>query len=88
MTTYIPFKPPANKPFTFQATIGGTQLFGTVPFNLYANRFYLQLKDGKNQIVVYMPLIASPDTYDINLAIAFTPGKLIYRASSSQFEAS
>ncbi|MBP2171012.1 hypothetical protein J2125_004204 [Erwinia toletana] len=86
MTTYIPFRPNDQLPFSFQATIGGVDLFASVPFNLYANRFYLKLVDGQGNTAVYLPLIDSPDDYDINLALPWAPGSLVYRASSRQFE--
>lgn len=87
MTTIIPFKPNGQAPFSFQATVGGVNLFATVPYNLYANRYYLKLADGQGNTVVYIPLIESPDDYDINLALPYVPGSLVYRASSRQFEA-
>ncbi len=87
MTTLIPFKPDGKAPFTFQATVGGARVFGSVPYNLYANRYYLRLTDGQGNMVSYGPLIGSPDNFDINLALPFSPGTLIYRESINQFEA-
>lgn len=87
MTVMIPFKPNGQVPFTFQASVGGVKLFATVPFNLYANRYYLKLTDGTGATVVYVPLIESPDDFDINLALPYAPGSLIYRDSNRQFEA-
>ncbi|MFW0766689.1 hypothetical protein ACN0IV_12700 [Trabulsiella odontotermitis] len=87
MTTMIAFKPDGRTPFSFQATVGGVKLFGTVPYNLYANRYYLRLSDGQGKVVSYRPLIGSPDDYDINLALPYAPGTLVFRTSTSQFEA-
>lgn len=87
MTVFILFKPNGQAPFTFKVTIGGANLFGTVPYNLYANRYYLKLTDGTGATVVYVPLIGSPDDYDINLALPYAPGTLVYRSSNRQFEA-
>ena len=64
------------------------ETFARVPFNLYANRYYLELKDSSGDVIVYTPLIASPDNYDINLALPCSPGKLVFRESSNQFEVS
>ncbi|MCU5774728.1 hypothetical protein N5923_21750 [Erwiniaceae bacterium BAC15a-03b] len=86
MTSFIPFKPNDQLPFSFQATIGGVNLFASVPFNLYANRYYLKLVEGQGSATVYVPLIDSPDDYDINLALPWSPGSLVYRGSSRQFE--
>ncbi|MFP1463117.1 hypothetical protein ACLB1E_23505 [Escherichia coli] len=65
MTTLIPFKPDGRGPFQFTARIGEYETFARVPFNLYANRYYLELKDSSGDVIVYTPLIASPDNYDI-----------------------
>jgi hypothetical protein len=86
MAESVAFKPNGNEPFTFRATVGGTELFATVPFNLYANRYYLKLTDNSGATKVYVPLVASPDDYDINLALPYEPGKLVYRATSGIFE--
>ncbi len=45
----IPFKPNGQSPFTFQATVGGIKVFGKVPYNLYANRYYVNLTDGQGR---------------------------------------
>lgn len=88
MTTLIPFKPNGREPFQFTVTLGSITLFATVPYNLYSNRYYIQLKDSSGDVVVYTPLIGSPDEYDINLALSYAPRKLVYRESSNQFEVS
>lgn len=87
MTTHIAFKPVSDEPFTFRVSVGGSQVFGSVPWNHYARRYYLQLKDGQNAVIAYVPLVASPDDYDINLALSLSPGKLVFRDSTQQFEA-
>lgn len=87
MATIIPFKPNGREPFRFTVSVGGTTLFAIVPFNLYSNRYYLKLTDSAGNTVVYCPLVGSPDNYDINLALAYSPGSLVYRVSSNQFEA-
>lgn len=83
----IPFKLNGQSPFTFQATVGGIKVFGKVPYNLYANRYYVNLTDGQGRRICYVPMVASPDDYDINLALPCSPGTLVFRASSQQFEA-
>lgn len=83
----IPFKPNGKVPFTFQATVGGMKVFGSVPYNLYASRYYVKLTDGQGGVICYVPMVGSPDDYDINLALPCAPGTLVYRVSSNQFEA-
>lgn len=86
MMEIIPFKPNSKEPFSFQVVIGGVKLFGTVLWNLYANRYYIKLNDGTGETVVFVPLIESSESFDINLALPYAPGKLLYRGASRQFE--
>ena len=86
MTAFITFSPPNNEPFQFTASVNGRMLFCVVLYNFYANRYYLQATDNGNAVALNVPMIASPDEYDINLALPFAPGKIVYRASSNQFE--
>lgn len=87
MMITISFKPDGRTPFTFEATVGGVKIFGTVPFNLYSNRYYVKITDGQGNVICYVPMTGSPDDYDINLALPCAPGKLVFRVSSNQFEA-
>lgn len=86
MAVIIPYAPDGRTPFTFQATVGGRSVFGTVFYNHYANRPYLQLKD-QTGVIDYFPLVNSPDDFDINLAIVLPAGSLVYRRSTNSFEA-
>lgn len=83
----IPLKAGGSTPFSFNTTVGGVKVFGSVPYNIAANRYYLKLTDGQGSTVAYTPLIASPDGFDINLALSLRSGSLIYRESTNQFEA-
>lgn len=83
----ITFTPNSREVFTFTVEINGETFYASTPYNHYDNRYYVQLKNGNNEVVTYVPMIASPDGYDINLALAFAPGLLVYRASSNNFEA-
>jgi hypothetical protein len=87
MTTYTAFKPNSTQPFSFRASVGGTTLTVAVPYNLYANRYYVKMVNGQGESQGYVPLVASPDDYDINLALGVGAGSLVYRASTNQFEA-
>lgn len=87
MSTNIPFRPNGRTPFTFQASVGGVRVFGSVPYNLYSNRYYVRLTDGQGRVISNVPLVGSPDNFDINLALPCSPGMLVYRVSKNQFEA-
>lgn len=83
----INFEPNDNVQFNFQCTVNNNNLFISIPFNNYSQRYYIKINDSTGNTRVFMPLISSPENYDINLAIPFEPGLLIYRGSMSRFEA-
>lgn len=87
MTTYIKFVPSVKAPFRFTANVGGKTLFISVLYNLYSNRYFIQAADDSNKVVLFVPMIASPPDSDINLALPYASGKLIYRESTNNFEA-
>ncbi|UAN38025.1 hypothetical protein KGP18_08920 [Enterobacter asburiae] len=87
MMDAIPFKPDGRTPFSFQATVGGVNVFATVPYNLYASRYYVRLRDSQGRVISNVPMVGSPDNFDINLALPCAPGTLVYRVSKNQFEA-
>lgn len=87
MSMSIPFRPNGRTPFTFQASVGGVKVFGSVLYNLYSNRYYVRLTDGQGRVISNVPLVGSPDNFDINLALPCSPGTLVYRVSKNQFEA-
>lgn len=83
----INFSPDNDVQFSFQCTINNNTVFVTIPFNNYSKRYYIKINDSSGDTKVFMPLVASSENYDINLAIPFEPGKLVYRESMSRFEA-
>ncbi|OKP31366.1 hypothetical protein [Serratia fonticola] len=87
MTTYINFIQSDKAPFRFTASVGGQTLFITVLYNLYSNRYFVQATDDNNSVVLFTPMVASPPGSDINLALPYAPGTLIYRESTNNFEA-
>ncbi|EHJ4017520.1 hypothetical protein J9H63_000161 [Salmonella enterica] len=88
MQERIVFTPEVNEPFSFRATVGGVSIQATLPYNIYAQRYYLKLQDENGDIISFVPVVSSPDDFDINLALPLAPGKIIYRASSNEFEIS
>lgn len=70
----------------FTIAVSGGSLFVTVPYNIYAKRYYVKVTDGSNRVVTYAPMVGSPDGYDINLILPYAPRSLVYRESSNNFE--
>lgn len=87
MTTVVPFTPSANALFSFQPTLGGTQYNLYVTWNLAGQRWYLNIADLQQNLILAEALISSPDDYDINLIEGYISGStLVFRGSSQSFE--
>ena len=74
--------------FQFQATLDGESYNVSVPWNFYAQRWYVSVFDQFNVRVLTLPLIGSPDDYDISLTAGYFTTKMVFRASSQSFEVS
>ena len=88
MTTYIPFAPSSTSNFRFQPTLDGQQYTAIITWNLFGQRYYLNLYTTQNVLVLCVPLIGSPDNYSISMVTGRFTSTLVYRVSSAQFEVS
>lgn len=87
MTIFVPFVPSPRGPFSFAATLDGTDYQITVPWNVYGRRFYVQCIGPGNVPSFTLPLIGSPDSGDINIAAGyFIANTLVFRVSTQTFE--
>jgi len=87
MTTLVQFNPSPYANFQFNPTLDGINYTALCTWNLYSSRYYISIYDNNGTLVVTNPLIASPDNFDINLVFGyFQTSKLVYRASSNNFE--
>ena len=87
MTTLITFSPSTVAPFQFNLTLDGVPYAAICPFNVYGQRYYINIYTLNQQLILSRPIIGSPDDYDINLLFGyFFTSKLIYRTSSNVFE--
>ncbi len=87
MTTLVNFQPSPTAPFQFNATLDGNTYNVIIPWNAYGLRYYINIYDTSNNIIMTKPLIASPDNYNINLLFGyFTSSTLVFRDSSQNFE--
>ncbi|HUZ33900.1 MAG TPA: hypothetical protein VMV19_17600 [Xanthobacteraceae bacterium] len=62
MATYYPFTPSQFAPYSFQPTLDGNQYNCTVTWNLYGQRYYLNVAALDGTAVVTTPLVASPSS--------------------------
>jgi hypothetical protein len=89
VTTYVPFQPSALQNFQFAATFDGSDYSITITWNYWGQRFYANCATTQGALVYSLPLIASPDDFDINInASYFTTSTFVYRGSSGNFEIS
>lgn len=89
MITIVPFTPSVNTIFSFQPTLGGTQYNLYVTWNLAGQRWYLNIADLNQNLVLAEALVGSPDDYDLNLIMGYISGSsLVFRTSSQSFEVS
>lgn len=86
-TTLTQFTPAVNQNFSFQPTLDGQQYAVVVTWQLFGQRWVVNVYTLQGSLVVAKPLRSSPDDYDINLVEGyFTTSTLVYRASSNNFE--
>jgi len=86
MTTYIKFQPSNTANFQFNAVLDGVTYALTVNWNLFGQRYYLYCTDLVGNVKFNVPFIASPVSYDINLAAGYFKTPIIYRASTQFIE--
>lgn len=87
MTTLTQFAPTINQNFSFQPTLDGSLYTVIVTWNLFGQRWVVNIYTLTNKLVMQKPLTASPLDYDINLIAGyFTTSTLIYRESTNNFE--
>lgn len=89
MTTLVNFNPTPFANFQFNPTLDGVSYVAICTWNLYGQRYYINIYNNNGTLILSRPIIASPDVYDINLLFGyFQTSTLIYRASSNNFEIS
>lgn len=88
MTTFVAFVPSLESAPQFQALFDGTPYNVTVTWNLFSQRYYINITDQSGNLILCIALIGSPDDYDISMTKGYFASTLIYRVSSGNFEIS
>jgi hypothetical protein len=86
MTTYVTFVERPNQNFQFSASLDNATYTLIVTWNLFGQRYYLTCYTLQGNVVFNVPLIASPDDYNINLAAGYFNTSIVFRASTQNFE--
>ncbi|TKI08340.1 phage baseplate plug family protein [Martelella alba] len=85
-TTYIDFKSPTSGAFSFKPTLDGALYNATVTWNIFGQRWYLNIFDSNSTLVLTLPMVGSPADYDISLTAGYFTTKIVYRIANSQIE--
>lgn len=72
--------------FEFTATLDGNSYSIIVTWSIYAQRYYVNILRTDNTLVLSIPLIGSPNDYDISMTAGYFTSTLVYREYSRQFE--
>jgi hypothetical protein len=74
MTTF-PFNPTGQATFSFEPTLDGQQYQAIVTWNLFAQRYYLNLYTLSNVLVVALAIVGSPSGVQLQ-SLAWAKGKV------------
>ena len=88
MATIVPFVPSDVAPPQFQATLDGAAYTIIITWNVFGQRYYINVLDTSGALVLCTALVGSPNGYDIDLLGPLFASTLVYRAPSNQFEIS
>ena len=69
MTTIVPFQPVAGQAFSFSLTLDGQQYTCVLTHNIFGQRWYANLYDVGNNLIVAKPVIGSPDPLALQAAL-------------------
>ena len=86
MTTVTNFAPTVRAPFQFQATLDGVIYTVIVTWNLFGQRYYINIYALDGTWIVTLPLVGSPPDYDISLTMGYFDTTLVYRVATGNFE--
>lgn len=75
MTTYYNFTPSAVQPFQFQPTLDGNTYNVTVTWNVYGQRWYVNVFTLNGDLVFSLPLIGSPSLINLQ-ALSWANGEV------------
>lgn len=59
MTTYVDFQTSQTTQFQFQATLDDNQYIVSTPYNLFGERYYVQVSDLSANLIVYRGIVSS-----------------------------
>jgi len=85
-TSIIPFAPPPGQPFQFSCVLDGQTFECTVTWNVFEQRYFINLVTSAGERVLSIARVGSPSGYDISLVAGYFTTKLVWREPDNQFE--
>ncbi|MFA9204841.1 MAG: hypothetical protein ACEQSH_00135 [Bacteroidia bacterium] len=82
----VPFVPTPQVAFRFAPVLDGVTYTAIVTWNIFGQRFYLNLYDPDQVRVLTTAMVGSPLGQNISLVEGYFATLLVYRAPSRQFE--
>jgi hypothetical protein len=84
--TYVDFVQQPKTPFQFDAVLDGETYSIICTWNLFAQRYYVNIYTVNQVLVLAIARIGSPSGYDISMTAGYFATKLIWREANNQFE--
>ena len=85
-TITFPFTPAPSIPFHFNPTLDNNAYNVVCTWNLFGQRWYINIYDLTGNLILSRPMTGSPNGYNISLTAGYFYTQLVYRTSSNQFE--
>lgn len=87
MTQIFPFAPTQTANVQFQPTLDGATCTVIVTWNVFGQRYYINIYDLNGNLILCRSLVGSPLGFDIDLVKQyFKTSSMVYRAPTQQFE--
>lgn len=86
MATLTRFTPSPSSNFQFQPVLDGASYNAVVTWNYYGQRYYINIYTQQGVRVLSLPMVGSPDGYDISLTAGYFASTLVFRSSSQNIE--
>ena len=84
--TAFNFTPTATAPYQFQPTLDGALYTARILWNIFGQRWYLNLFANNGNRVLTIPVVASPRDYPISLTKGYFNSTLVFYEDANTFE--
>jgi len=86
MTTIYPYTQSNSANFQFQPVLDGQVYNVILTWNIFGQRFYINIYDQSGNLIVCLPLIGSPPYQNISMTAGYFKTQLVYRPDLLQFQ--